>query len=520
MNMNCSVYLFGELGEGYTQFPLDNSSKKILSTFYDRGQADAKLTFVREGKLAYYGYTRPLQGGHFIGICCLFNDVLCTDIEKIFGVFEAEIQQMANDEDFLRQTSYGEIIPESKYFNHKVVERISKRIRSRFSDNDVSFMKMPVVRYSIDSSDIRSYRYGDDAQIIIRSMMEYKSVCVTKEIAKCSPAPQQTSSNSYSRNPISWEIASRISGFREIAEQIWGALVSLSCIAFYVFIFFNAWHVRTRISDYVTENILEINPRYKAIYVDGKRFTMRLVEGGIFMMGAPEQDTMAKWWEKPAHKVTLDSYYIGKTEVTQKLWEKVMGDNPNKDVGKKYPVTCVSWDDCVKFCDKLSQMTGRKFRLPTEAEWEFAARGGNKSRGYEFSGGDNLDKVAWYMSNCENSVHKVRKKKSNELGLFDMSGNVSEICSDWYEQYSKEEEMNPRGPENSEKGIVFRGGNWCNNQRYCRVTYRYHTPKDECNNMVGFRLVMELPVEESEPDFFAKLWDFPYKVWDFIIWWK
>lgn len=509
MNMNCSVYFFGELGEGYTQFPLDNSSKKILSTFYDRGQADAKLTFVREGKLAYYGYTRPLQGGHFIGICCLFNDVLCTDLEKIFGVFEAEIQQMANDEDFLRLTSYDEIIPEAKCFNHKAVERISKRIRNRFANNNVPFIKIPPIKYSIDSSESKSFKYVDDARAVLQAMKEYKRVCVTKEIARRPPVPQQTISNSYSRKPNFWEI-----------------LMPTLSVLFYVFIICNTGYVRTKIADYVTESILEINPQYKAIFAGGgwftkgERLTMRLVEGDTFMMGAPEQDTVAKWWEKPAHKVTLDSYYIGKTEVTQKLWEKVMGDNPSKDVGKKYPVTCVSWDDCVKFCDKLSQMTGRKFRLPTEAEWEFAARGGNKSRGYEFSGGDNLDKVAWYMSNCENSVHKVRKKKSNELGLFDMSGNVSEICSDWYEQYSKEEEMNPRGPENSEKGIVFRGGNWCNNQRYCRVTYRYHTPKDECNNMVGFRLVMELPVEESEPDFFAKLWDFPYKVWDFIIWWK
>ena len=144
-------------------------------------------------------------------------------------------------------------------------------------------------------------------------------------------------------------------------------------------------------------------------------FTMKKVNGGSFLMGASEYDSEAKAWEKPAHMVTLDSYYIGETEVTQKLWKQIMGYNPSAHVGDEYPVDKVSWNDCVDFCHRLSLKTGRNFRLLTEAEWEFAARGGNLSKGYRFSGSNYLEDVAWSLECSDSIAHPVKLKQPNEL---------------------------------------------------------------------------------------------------------
>lgn len=220
-------------------------------------------------------------------------------------------------------------------------------------------------------------------------------------------------------------------------------------------------------------------------------FIMKKVEGGTFNMGASEYDSEAKAWEKPAHPVTLDSYYIGETEVTQELWKQVMGYNPSQHVSDSYPVESVSWSDCVEFCQKLSQKTGRRFRLPTEAEWEFAARGGNMNKGCMFSGSNDLEDVAWSQEVSGGVPHSVKLKQPNELGLYDMTGNAWEICSDMYSRYSGASEYNPQGPETSEKGRVRRGGGWLNSANYCRVSYRYYTPHGQSNDFLGFRLAMD-----------------------------
>ena len=144
-------------------------------------------------------------------------------------------------------------------------------------------------------------------------------------------------------------------------------------------------------------------------------------------MGATsEQGEYANDLEKPVHKVTLSDYYIGKTEVTQALWEAVMGNNPSAFKGENLPVECISWNDCKEFISKLNALTGKTFRMPTEAEWEYAARGGSKSRGYKYSGSGNIDEVAWHKDNSEEKTHEVGTKRPNELGIYDMSGNVGE----------------------------------------------------------------------------------------------
>ena len=237
------------------------------------------------------------------------------------------------------------------------------------------------------------------------------------------------------------------------------------------------------IDSIVTYNYNEEPPASEDIDFDGKdqtftvngvSFKMIAVQGGTFTMGATsEQGSEAYDSEKPAHRVTLSSYYIGKTEVTQELWQAVMGSNPSNFKGGRKPVEQVSWNDCQTFISKLNSLTGKKFRLPTEAEWEFAARGGIKSKGYKYSGSNTLGDVAWYDDNSGSTTHDVGTKNPNELGLYDMSGNVHEWCNDWYnsQYYSSSPSNNPTGP-GSGTGRVYRGGSWSQDAWNCRSSYR------------------------------------------------
>ena len=224
--------------------------------------------------------------------------------------------------------------------------------------------------------------------------------------------------------------------------------------------------------------------------VNGVSFEMVRVEGGTFRMGATsEQEDDAYSDEKPVHSVTLSSYYIGKTEVTQALWQAVMGSNPSYYKGADLPVECVSWDDCQEFIQKLNSLTGRNFRLPTEAEWEFACRGGNNSRGYIFSGSNYIDNVAWYTDNSRVNTHPVATKSPNELGIYDMSGNVWGWCSDWYGDYSSDAQTNPKGP-GSGSNRVCRGGSWNYIVRICRSSFRDSYGPTGRDYYLGLRLAL------------------------------
>ena len=218
---------------------------------------------------------------------------------------------------------------------------------------------------------------------------------------------------------------------------------------------------------------------------------MVYVSGGTFTMGATsEQGSDADDDEKPTHSVTLSSYYICKYEVTQALWRAVMGSNPSNFKGDNLPVECVSWNDCQTFINRLNSYTDHNFRLPTEAEWEFAARGGNYSRHYKYSGSNHIGDVAWYdTTNSGNRTHPVGTKQPNELGLYDMSGNVWEWCSDWHGSYSSYSQSNPTGP-NSGAGRVKRGGSRYYDVNVCRSSFRgYITPDYSCDDL-GLRLVL------------------------------
>lgn len=226
----------------------------------------------------------------------------------------------------------------------------------------------------------------------------------------------------------------------------------------------------------------------QTLTVNGVQFTMVAVEGGTFTMGATSEHGSDAWDdEKPAHKVTLSDYYIGQTEVTQALWEAVMGSNPSGHKGDNLPVECVSWDDCQEFIQKLNQLTGKQFRLPTEAEWEYAARGGRKSRGCKYAGGNDIGSVAWYDGNSGKETHAVATKQANELGIYDMSGNVWEWCSDWYGDYQSSSQSDPQGPS-SGFGRVRRGGGYYGFAGFCRVSFRYCGTPDGRDNYLGLRL--------------------------------
>lgn len=222
--------------------------------------------------------------------------------------------------------------------------------------------------------------------------------------------------------------------------------------------------------------------------VNGIKYNMVWVEGGTFRMGATsEQGSDAYDNEKPVHSVTLSGYYIGKTEVTQALWKAVMGSNPSRFKSDNLPVEQVSWDDSQEFIRKLNALTGEHFRLPTEAEWEFACRGGNNSCGYKYSGSNYIDNVAWYDGNSGNKTRPVATKMPNELGIYDMTGNVWEWCSDWKGDYSSGAQTNPKGPYDG-SGRVIRGGSWCFSAGYCRSSYRYNFSPDLRFNGLGLRL--------------------------------
>ena len=224
----------------------------------------------------------------------------------------------------------------------------------------------------------------------------------------------------------------------------------------------------------------------------GVSIAMVAVEGGTFMMGATEeQGTDAKNNEKPAHQVTLSDYHIAQFPVTQELWQAVMGSNPSHFTGDlKRPVEYMTWNDCQTFISKLNTMTGRQFRLPTEAEWEFAARGGIHDVVSKYSGSDDPYEVGWFYFNSESTTHPVGQKAPNELGIYDMSGNVYELCQDWYGDYSSAPQTNPKGPANGEYRIM-RGGHWGSTAVACRVSYRNGIYPTLVDCTVGFRLAMD-----------------------------
>ncbi len=262
------------------------------------------------------------------------------------------------------------------------------------------------------------------------------------------------------------------------------------------------WDVLSEYDKLAGENIcfrVSASGGKRSFTVNGVTFNMISVEGGTFTMGATPEQQNPNSDEKPTHRVTLSSYYIGETEVTQALWNAVMGKSLQQilnelgwsthGVGDNYPMYDISWNDCQDFVSRLNSLTGEHFRLPTEAEWEFAARGGNKSKGYQYSGSNTIDEVAWYDKNSGSRVHPVATMTPNELGIYDMSGSVWEWCQDWYANYSSSTQTNPTGPS-SGYNRVYRGGSWYDGSKGCCLAYRISNGPNIKYFHLGLRLAL------------------------------
>ena len=235
----------------------------------------------------------------------------------------------------------------------------------------------------------------------------------------------------------------------------------------------------------------------------GVNMKMIWVEGGDFLMGCTSEQGNCESDEQNVRRVTVDGFYIGMLEVTQSQWEKVVGTSIyqqwtkagysgslSRGVGPDYPMYCVSWDEAMEFCRLLSNKTGRTYTLPTEAQWEYAARGGNKNEGAKYAGSNMIDAVAWYTDNSGSSTHIVGSKRANALGIYDMSGNVWEWCKDWYaSSYVSYDTNNPVGPS-SGSIRVNRGGSWSSSASHCRVAYRNNNSPGNRFNILGFRVVL------------------------------
>ena len=241
---------------------------------------------------------------------------------------------------------------------------------------------------------------------------------------------------------------------------------------------------RAPLSDYKST----VNGQVETITINGVSFNMVKVEGGAFQMGATEeQGEDAYESEAPAHQVTVGDFLIGETEVTQQLWQAIMGENPSVYDGDDMPVQCIRYIDCETFFFKLNFLTNRHFRLPTEAEWEYAARGGKKAIPTKYAGSDDCDEVGWFCNNSGNIPHKVGEKKPNELGLYDMSGNVDEWVIDSWNDYSDTPKNNPKVVnEGDEK--VRRGGGCLDFQRHLRVSDRRGCSERMWNYDIGLRI--------------------------------
>ena len=291
----------------------------------------------------------------------------------------------------------------------------------------------------------------------------------------------------------------------QTSSKKWIVWVVMSILILVILVVYGlSWTDDSRLKISGTSEYYSVEDTVGANYIictaGGVSFKMIHVEGGSFEMG--ENGTNSN--EKPEHRVILPDYYIGQTEVTQELWEAVMEDNPSHfQDNPSHPVESVSWIDCQQFVRKLSNITGRNFSLPTEAQWEFAARGGNKSQGYTYSGSDYLNNVAWFGyyngGNAEGKTSPVKLKEPNELGLYDMSGNVWEWCQDEYDEdyYYHSPTYDPKCTSGDGQ-FVLRGGSWYSNTELNRVAYRGRNKSNCRDSYLGLRLVLSNPKEDKK----------------------
>lgn len=517
--MNCTVYIFGNLGQGYIQYP---SSEKVFVESDELIDRPTQMIIRRENNLVSYKYI--FRGTSFhIGLCFIANEVVALDVDNLYSTIALSFSALFDNnipkaEDFqessealkeaivyfermLANSDFGYTpleplgsstilqdtitLPLGAVNNDEIIDALSKYERVvvyKDEHAEVAKTKTPpaLTRIKKETEEWKEKAKNYESSLLVKILIVVISFCIpyfmllspkSRTLEVIDWTRQQIYNINQEREKLSRELSVMVDSCNTKEKEISAIKKQLRLI----------------------ETSQERTKSRRTISVGDVEFTMIKVNGGRFLMGSNSGEDD----ESPTHYVTLRGYYIGETEVTQELWRAVMYSNPSSSTGNERPVTNVSWNDCMKFVRNLNEMTGLSFALPTEAQWEFAARGGNKSRGYKYSGSDSYSAVAncveysfWgELLGYSNTVDYVASHSSNELGIYDMSGNVWEWCLDTYLDYPYFELKNPSARGGGDQ-MVIRGGGYKNTPSYCRSTYRGSKNYGESAENIGFRLVL------------------------------
>ena len=528
-NVNCTVHLFGNLGLGYTQYPLGEDNFAANYNFVD---SPTQMIIQRENNLIHYKYIYR-GGAYYIGLCLVANEVVAHDIHNMYQTLE-----ILFDEHILRNPAIFENnVPKMQLFqdSSEELKEVVLFFERLLSNSDFGYHTIGTIGSDTILQDTLALSLDvvNDNDIIV-NLSKYQYVIVYKDKGYQSISTL-SAINRIRKESEEWD--KKTKDYDSSTEHYFTILlmfvvsVIMCSIPYFMFLkpkdrleeeickkdaqteqIHNQRNLLSKTLSSLNDSVNmlqkendviarhfklleETKEREKAsrtFVIGNVEFAMKKVNGGRFLMGSNSGEDD----ESPTHYVTLRGYYIGETEVTQELWKAVMHSNPSSSTGNERPVTNVSWNDCMIFVRNLNEMTGLSFALPTEAQWEFAARGGNKSRGYKYSGSDSYSAVAncveysfWgELLGYSNTVDYVASYSSNELGIYDMSGNVWEWCYDTYGDYSYSEQKNPSNGGGNQ--MVIRGGGYKNTPSYCRSTYRGSKNYSESADNIGFRLVL------------------------------
>jgi formylglycine-generating enzyme required for sulfatase activity len=511
--MNFNFYIFGT-PNGYNQYPSDNSD--MFQRFAQANTTvESQLTVYRSGSLVYYAYIRWLQekSDDYMGFCLVFNGVYCSNPQKLFSLFNRafyDVQLKGEMRKFEKGKSFFTVNKFAEKQNE--IERI-KDFFKNYLENDFrrDFEALPTSFRIGNGQKSISVKETNDA--IIAAIREYDCVHITnseKSLSELERTQKQLTNLYAEKEELATNYRKLTAQKKQYKAVLFLFFIVIGC-TIGLFTSNNDLKDRDDQISTLTDSVKKLNSDVDNLNNAIDKLTkleMVSVAGGTFQMGCSSEQSGRDSDEKslsfskgkfhncdsdenPLHSVTLSSFNISKYEITQAQWEIIMGSNPSDFKGSNLPVENVSWDDVQEFIRKLNAVTGKNYRLPTEAEWEYAARGGNRSRGYQYSGSNSLSSVAWYANNSNSKTHPVGTKEPNELGIYDMSGNVWEWCSDWKGSYSRSSQTNPTGPE-SGSYRVNRGGSWKSyaSDCECRVVYRSSSLPEFRNKVIGFRLVL------------------------------
>lgn len=524
--MNCTVYLFGDFGQGYIQYPLNEN---VFAVSDNSINGHTQMVITRDNNLISYKYIHR-ERSYYIGLCIEFNEVIVHDIHNLYKTLELLF------EEYLLRSSilFENYIPRISEFQHSSEElkNIIDLFEQKLSNSDFKYKTFEPIGSStiLQDSIILSLDMANDEEII-SSQSKYKELILIKG----NETSILSAVNRIQKESVEWEVKRKnydsslensllilakiviaiilfgvpylmflspkkrveeqilktqyqIQQINKTREELSNRLLTVTDSVSLIRTEVNAITIQLKL----LESAQEITKNRRTFNIGSIEFTMLKVNEGRFLMGSNSGEDD----ESPTHRVTLRGFYIGETEVTQELWKEVMNSNPSSRTGDERPVTNVSWNECMAFIRKLNEKTGLPFALPTEAQWEFAARGGSKSKGYKYSGSNYCFDVAncvdysfWgELLGYSNSTNYVASYSPNELGIYDMSGNVWEWCYDSYRYYDGSEQKNPVNSNGEQK--VIRGGGYKNTPSYCRSTYRGHKYYNESADNIGFRLVL------------------------------